>query len=153
MARQSPESTTISAAWISPVSLGVQPVEGDVGLFAAGAIDVPTGDEELKRALETNRAKLQQALADSDDDPEERHVLIPQNSINAFYYALATQLYGPEQWRKKYQLDPRAKRKLISVQHEEEEEELPEFRRLGFAVDPAPGAPRDESHAARRSTW
>jgi predicted Zn-dependent protease len=57
--------------------------------------------EVIAAALSQEGLQIASLLKDA-ETPVERWKLVPQATINAFFYHLATQLYGPERWRAKF---------------------------------------------------
>lgn len=107
--------TRVAAAWVSPDTGKVAPVQlpesGDVAgeAVAPGHSGAPTpnlarvvhGFDDIAAALSDERSKIAMGLSQT-KEPAERWQLVPQATINEFFYHLTTQLYGPERWEEKY---------------------------------------------------
>jgi len=108
-------ATTVSMAWISPETGRVASLGTREGLLVPNAeltrtsgdhrrLADPTGFDEIERHLARARVIITHRLAD-EDKPKGRRPLIPIDVIDTFYYQLATHLYGPERWSRKFVLD------------------------------------------------
>lgn len=108
--------TTVAAAWISPATGEVAPLgsslpsqTSEVATPQARAASLSTGAQgrlaqsfdAIAAALAEERVQIS-AQINQTGTPTERWKLIPQATINEFFYHLTTQLYGPERWREKY---------------------------------------------------
>ena len=98
------------------------PLRMDTASAGSGrAMGSITGFDHLLRAVEENRAGFDAiALALSErgnrialamsraDEPSERWKLVPEATINEFFFHLATQLFGPERWLERFAYSPRS---------------------------------------------
>ena len=124
--------TTVTAAWVAPHTGDVAPLEEtlpahhDVAAparatapgLATPALTASASDfAAVISALSDERRQIAQRLAAA-TDPAERWRLIPQATINAFFYHLTTQLYSPERWQEKFAIMHPATRIPVRELHE-----------------------------------
>lgn len=104
--------TTVTAAWVSPTTGDVAPFDAlppsdQQASDAASQARLVQNFEAIASALSREGSQLTQQLNQT-QEPTERWKLVPQATINEFFYHLATQLYGPERWRAKFTTVPQA---------------------------------------------
>jgi Zn-dependent protease with chaperone function len=108
-------STAVSAAWFSPKTGTVTQPPEQVGIvMGSSALDQPPSFEALASALVDKQREIASHLKEL-KEPEDRFPLVPQLTINQFFYHLATQLYGPERWLAKLSPGQRGERAIKKV--------------------------------------